>query len=265
MSSAADVCMFVCNIEGKAKVYLLLHKDSGLFMIFQYMGICFVWNFKGLNFKGGLCNSTQNILLMHWIIRILYKVDILRALGFGSSYVFFLNATLSLSFDICRITNKSNGKFSRLCQIIGVSSPMWDVSDLSYQQIRVMKNFEDRAKLLELVRRCGMCQTHTHLSPWPPLCPPCPGPLLLACGTPIMVLSSFRKCINCAESSLFDPHGSEVGGGMYTILKFIVVFYGCFVGPELRVQPLQSRASTFCFCVYSGRDAVFIYVAYCCG
>ena len=40
------------------------------------------------NFKGYLWNSTQNILLIHWKIRFLYNIGILRALRFKSSYAF---------------------------------------------------------------------------------------------------------------------------------------------------------------------------------
>ena len=40
------------------------------------------------NFKGTLWNSTQNILLIHWKIRFLYNIGILRALRFKSSYAF---------------------------------------------------------------------------------------------------------------------------------------------------------------------------------
>ena len=40
------------------------------------------------NFKGTLWNSTQNILLIHWKIRFLYNIGILRALRFKSSLVF---------------------------------------------------------------------------------------------------------------------------------------------------------------------------------
>ena len=43
----------------------------------------FVWNFKGT-----LWNSTQNILPIHWKIWFLYNMEILRAPGFKSSYVF---------------------------------------------------------------------------------------------------------------------------------------------------------------------------------
>ena len=43
----------------------------------------FVWNFKG-NFW----NSTQNILPIHWKMRFLYNIEILRALKFKSSSVF---------------------------------------------------------------------------------------------------------------------------------------------------------------------------------
>ena len=39
----------------------------------------FVWNFKGT-----LWNSTQNILPIHWKIRFLYNIEILRALRFKS-------------------------------------------------------------------------------------------------------------------------------------------------------------------------------------
>ena len=40
------------------------------------------------NFKGTLWNSTQNILPIHWKIRFLYNIGILRALRFKSSYAF---------------------------------------------------------------------------------------------------------------------------------------------------------------------------------
>ena len=43
----------------------------------------FVWNFKGT-----LWNSTQNIIPIHWKIWFLYNIEILRALGFKSSYSF---------------------------------------------------------------------------------------------------------------------------------------------------------------------------------
>ena len=48
----------------------------------------FVWNFKGY-----LWNSTQNILPIHWKMRFLYRVDILKALRFKSSLA-FLKCTL---------------------------------------------------------------------------------------------------------------------------------------------------------------------------
>ena len=41
------------------------------------------------NFKGNLWNSTQNIIPIHWMIRFLYKIEILRALRFKSPYSFF--------------------------------------------------------------------------------------------------------------------------------------------------------------------------------
>ena len=44
---------------------------------------------RARNFKGTLWNSTQNILPIHWKIRFVYSVGILRALGFRSSYVFW--------------------------------------------------------------------------------------------------------------------------------------------------------------------------------
>ena len=40
------------------------------------------------NFKGTLWNSTQNILPIHWRVRFLYNIEILRALRFKSSYAF---------------------------------------------------------------------------------------------------------------------------------------------------------------------------------
>ena len=40
------------------------------------------------NFKGPLWNSTQNIFPIHWKIRFLYKIEILGALRFKSSYAF---------------------------------------------------------------------------------------------------------------------------------------------------------------------------------
>ena len=43
----------------------------------------FVWNFKGT-----LWNSTRNIWPIHWKIRFLYNMEILRALRFKSSYEF---------------------------------------------------------------------------------------------------------------------------------------------------------------------------------
>ena len=52
--------------------------------IFQCMGMIFLWNFKGT-----LWNSTQNILPIHWKIRILYNIEILRTLRSKSSYAFF--------------------------------------------------------------------------------------------------------------------------------------------------------------------------------
>ena len=39
------------------------------------------------NFKGNLWNSTQNILPIHWKIWFLCNIEILRALGFDSSWV----------------------------------------------------------------------------------------------------------------------------------------------------------------------------------
>ena len=55
----------------------------------------FVWNFKGT-----LWNSTQNILLIHWKIRFLYNIGILRALRFKSSYAFLKRPPVLLDF-IC--------------------------------------------------------------------------------------------------------------------------------------------------------------------
>ena len=40
------------------------------------------------NFKGTLWNSTQNILPIHWEMRLLNNIEILRALRFKSSYAF---------------------------------------------------------------------------------------------------------------------------------------------------------------------------------
>ena len=50
--------------------------------IFQCMGKIFC-----VEFQRGLWNSTQNILPIHWKMQLLYNVEILRALGFKSSYV----------------------------------------------------------------------------------------------------------------------------------------------------------------------------------
>ena len=138
----------------------------------------FCMEFQRLEFQGEPLQFNTK-----YIAHALNDTKFIQSWHFKSSLIWeliriFLNANLSLSFNICRITNKSNGKFSRLCQIIGVSSPMWDVSDLSYQQIRVMKNVQDRAKLLELVRRCGMCQTTPPPPPPPPSPPPPPPPPL---------------------------------------------------------------------------------------
>ena len=52
-------------------------------LIFQCVGKIFVWNFKGT-----LWNSTQNILPIHWKMWLLYKIKILGALRFKSSYAF---------------------------------------------------------------------------------------------------------------------------------------------------------------------------------
>ena len=41
------------------------------------------------NFKGYLWNSPQIIIPIHWKIRLLYNVEILRALRFKSSYIFW--------------------------------------------------------------------------------------------------------------------------------------------------------------------------------
>ena len=57
----------------------------------------FVWNFKG-----NLSNSTQNILSIHWKIRFLYNIEILRALGFKSSWV-FLKRPPVLSVDCVKV------------------------------------------------------------------------------------------------------------------------------------------------------------------
>ena len=47
------------------------------------------WNFTWMwNFKGYLWNSTQNIVPIHWKIRILYSIEILIAFRFRSSHVF---------------------------------------------------------------------------------------------------------------------------------------------------------------------------------
>ena len=54
-----------------------------------------VWNFKGT-----LWNSTQNILLIHWNIWLLYSIEILRALRFKSSYSFLKRPPDSFGTDI---------------------------------------------------------------------------------------------------------------------------------------------------------------------
>ena len=46
--------------------------------------------------KGTFWNSSQNILPMHWKMRFLYSIEILGALGFKSSYMFFKRLPLYL-------------------------------------------------------------------------------------------------------------------------------------------------------------------------
>ena len=61
----------------------------------------FVWNFKGT-----LWNSTQNILPIHWKMRFLYNIEILRALRFKSSYA-FLKRPPGMLFDSFLIPMKT--------------------------------------------------------------------------------------------------------------------------------------------------------------
>ena len=75
--------------RGFRNTYELLHLRALKFSpvnkihIFQCMCMIFLWNFKGT-----LWNSTQNILPIQWKIRIVYNIEILRALRSKSSYVF---------------------------------------------------------------------------------------------------------------------------------------------------------------------------------
>ena len=47
------------------------------------MGKYFVWNFEGF-----LCNSTEDILPVHWKRQLLYNIDILPAFRFKSRSAF---------------------------------------------------------------------------------------------------------------------------------------------------------------------------------
>ena len=70
------------------------------------------------NFKGTLWNSTQNILLIHWKIRFLYNIGILRALKFKSSYAFLkrpLVTMLHMSRHVqhCRLLDSLESKLEQ--------------------------------------------------------------------------------------------------------------------------------------------------------
>ena len=78
------------------------------------------------NFKGTLWNSTQNILLIHWKIRFLYNIGILRALRFKSPYAFLKRPPVSSSKSVATSTviihSFSTIHSKRMCIMISISS-----------------------------------------------------------------------------------------------------------------------------------------------
>ena len=64
------------------------------------------------NFKGTLWNSTQNILLIHWKMRFLYNIGILRALRFKSSYAFLKRPPGIIATIISQVNHQSSSTFS---------------------------------------------------------------------------------------------------------------------------------------------------------
>ena len=78
------------------------------------------------NFKGTLWNSTQNILLIHWKIRFLYNIGILRALRFKSPYAFLkrppVSSPKSVATSTVIIHSFSTTHSKRMCMMISISS-----------------------------------------------------------------------------------------------------------------------------------------------
>ena len=92
-------------------------------------------------FKGTLWNSTQNILLIHWKIRFLYNIGILRALRFKSSYAFLKRPPRAKLLLLRLLTAK--GERKKLSATI--QSPSWsDVySCISFKYLSEIYKFSD--------------------------------------------------------------------------------------------------------------------------
>ena len=70
----------------------------------------FVWNFKG-----DFWNSTRNILPIHWKMRFLYNIEILRALGFKSSSVFLKRPPGHYLYGVVHHRRCRHGGHHRYC------------------------------------------------------------------------------------------------------------------------------------------------------
>ena len=111
------------------------------------------------NFKGYLWNSTQNILPIHWKIRFLYDIEILRALRFKSSYAFlkrppantkFKSVYFSIEWNIyfCKIGVRFTPRGSVTQTIPNLANEeikIWlhveSVPENSYRKVTVLKYF----------------------------------------------------------------------------------------------------------------------------
>ena len=86
------------------------------------------------NFKGNLWNSTQNILLIHWKMMILYNVENVRALRFKSSEVFLTPLYQQRWIDSSHNSHNALDKYptmhhfvTEMCTCVHISVTKWSI------------------------------------------------------------------------------------------------------------------------------------------
>ena len=96
------------------------------------------------NFKGYLWNSTQNMLPIHWKIRFLCNIEILRALRYKSSYAFLKRPPR------CNYTHTDCITYEKMNQVSCLKHKLINTHDETYHRIQQLIQNTIRTSLRSL-------------------------------------------------------------------------------------------------------------------